>query len=134
MAFIARAVSRHSRAGAARTFSTPPLGAGSLLEGYGEHLFKGSVADSFLEKQGLPAGTMDSGDWTKDIAKADKVAAGVMDWATSNGATVYCHWFQPTGASGVRHGLTGQVLLRRYHPSVAPPACVERVRRVGILN
>jgi glutamine synthetase len=29
--------------------------------------------------------------------------------AIDNGANVYCHWFQPMGASGVRHGLTGQV-------------------------
>ena len=25
-----------------------------------------------------------------------------------NGANVYCHWFQPMAASGVRHGLSGQ--------------------------
>jgi glutamine synthetase len=29
--------------------------------------------------------------------------------ALDNGANVYCHWFQPQGAGGVRHGLTGQV-------------------------
>jgi glutamine synthetase len=29
--------------------------------------------------------------------------------ALDNGANVYCHWFQPQGSSGVRHGLTGQV-------------------------
>lgn len=29
--------------------------------------------------------------------------------AIDNGANVYCHWFQPMAASGVRHGLTGQV-------------------------
>lgn len=29
--------------------------------------------------------------------------------AIDNGANVYCHWFQPMGSSGVRHGLTGQV-------------------------
>jgi glutamine synthetase len=29
--------------------------------------------------------------------------------AIDRGANVYCHWFQPMGASGVRHGLTGQV-------------------------
>jgi glutamine synthetase len=29
--------------------------------------------------------------------------------ATDNGANVYCHWFQPMAAGGVRHGLTGQV-------------------------
>ena len=29
--------------------------------------------------------------------------------ALDQGANVYCHWFQPMGASGVRHGLAGQV-------------------------
>lgn len=29
--------------------------------------------------------------------------------AKDNGASVYCHWFQPLGASGVRHGMSGQV-------------------------
>jgi glutamine synthetase len=29
--------------------------------------------------------------------------------AIDRGANVYCHWFQPMAASGVRHGLTGQV-------------------------
>jgi glutamine synthetase len=29
--------------------------------------------------------------------------------ALDNGANVYCHWFQPMGSSGVRHGQSGQV-------------------------
>ena len=33
----------------------------------------------------------------------------MLDWAIDNGADTYCHWFQPMGASGVRHGLSGQV-------------------------
>ena len=32
-----------------------------------------------------------------------------FDRALDNGANVYCHWFQPMGSSGVRHGQTGQV-------------------------
>lgn len=40
---------------------------------------------------------------------ADTVANAVFDWAIDRGANVYCHWFQPIAASGVRHGLTGQV-------------------------
>ena len=31
------------------------------------------------------------------------------DRAIDNGANMYCHWFQPMGSSGVRHGQTGQV-------------------------
>lgn len=80
-----------------------------LLEGYGEHVFKGAVAEAYLTKQGLPASTLLSSAWTADAATADKVAAAILEWATENDATVYTHWFQPLGASGVRHGGTGQV-------------------------
>lgn len=79
------------------------------LEGYGKHLFKGAVAAPYLEAAGLSKGTLDSADWTRDAATADKVANAVAAWARDNGASVYCHWFQPLAASGVRHGGTGQV-------------------------
>jgi len=79
----------------------------SSSEDYGSHVFKGAVADEYLSKQGLPAGLLDDPSWTK--TSADKVAAAVMDWANDKGASVFTHWFQPLGASGVRHGLTGQV-------------------------
>lgn len=38
-----------------------------------------------------------------------QVAAAVLEWARSHNASVYCHWFQPLGAAGVRHGQSGQV-------------------------
>lgn len=79
------------------------------LEGYGKHLFKGAVAAPYLEAAGLSKGTLDNADWTRDAATADKVANAVAAWARDNGASVYCHWFQPLAASGVRHGGTGQV-------------------------
>jgi glutamine synthetase len=81
----------------------------NLLEGYGENLFKGAVADKYLSKVGLPPGTIEKGEWIKCPATADKVAAGVVDWASERGASVFCHWFQPLGSSGVRHGGTAQV-------------------------
>jgi glutamine synthetase len=81
----------------------------NLLNGYGENSFKGAVADKYLAEVGMPAGTIEKGEWHKDEASADKVAAAVLKWATDNGASVFCHWFQPLGASGVRHGLSGQV-------------------------
>jgi len=87
--------------------STAP--ATSLLKGYGEHLFKGAVADRYLVQAGLPEGTIEAGQWHKDTATADKVATAVMNWAVDNGASVFCHWFQPMGSSGVRHGQSGQV-------------------------
>ena len=88
-----------------RRFSA--TGAASL-EGYGQHLFKGAVAAPYLKKVGLPENTLDGHKWTTD-GNADKVAAAVLEWAKDNGASVYCHWFQPLGSAGVRHGQTGQV-------------------------
>jgi len=84
-------------------------GVSSLLDGYGDHVFRGAVADAYLTKQGLPAGTLDSSAWTNDAGAADKVAAAVLEWATENDATNYCHIFQPLGASGFRPGLAGMV-------------------------
>uniref|UniRef100_A0A7S2CDT9 GS catalytic domain-containing protein n=2 Tax=Florenciella parvula TaxID=236787 RepID=A0A7S2CDT9_9STRA len=80
-----------------------------LMDTYGKHLFKGKVADEFLSKQGMSWAEMQTGDFTQDSEKADKVAAAVLEWAQSNGAHVYCHWFQPMAAAGVRHGQSGQV-------------------------
>jgi len=79
-----------------------------LLEGYGDNVFKGAVALPYLKKQGLSLSVLDSGKWTTD-GNADKVAAAVLEWATDREATVYCHWFQPLGSSGVRHGQSAQV-------------------------
>jgi len=78
------------------------------LDGYGSHLFKGAIAAPYLEKQGLAKNTLDSAEWTTN-GNANKVAAAVLEWAKDNGASVYCHWFQPLGASGVRHGQSAQV-------------------------
>lgn len=44
------------------------------LEGLGAHVFKGAVAATHLAKQGLPANTLDNGDWAKD-SRADKVTS-----------------------------------------------------------
>ena len=79
----------------------------SSSEDYGTHVFKGAVADEYLTKQGLPAGLLDDPKWTQ--TESDKVAAAVMEWANEKGASVFTHWFQPMGASGVRHGMSGQV-------------------------
>lgn len=78
------------------------------IEGYGKNLFKGAVAAPYLERQGLPRDALENNSWTTN-GNADKVAAAVLDWAKDNGASVYCHWFQPLGSSGVRHGLSAQV-------------------------
>jgi len=78
------------------------------LEGYGNHVFRGSVAAPYLQKHGLPADILDTKTWTTD-GNADKMAGAVLDWARDNDAAVFCHWFQPLGSSGMRHGLSGQV-------------------------
>jgi glutamine synthetase len=81
----------------------------SSIDDYGQHLFKGEVADKYLAKQGLPAGLLDDPSWTTSPATADSVAKAIMEWAGDKGASVFTHWFQPLGASGVRLGMTGQV-------------------------
>lgn len=57
----------------------------------------------------LAASRPASNDYTWTKTSADKVAAAVSEWAADRGATSFCHWFQPLAASGVRHGLSGQV-------------------------
>nr|7U6O_A Chain A, Glutamine synthetase [Ostreococcus tauri]7U6O_B Chain B, Glutamine synthetase [Ostreococcus tauri]7U6O_C Chain C, Glutamine synthetase [Ostreococcus tauri]7U6O_D Chain D, Glutamine synthetase [Ostreococcus tauri]7U6O_E Chain E, Glutamine synthetase [Ostreococcus tauri]7U6O_F Chain F, Glutamine synthetase [Ostreococcus tauri] len=81
----------------------------ATTEGFGSACFKGAVADKYLSKYGESSTLLANGKWTKDMAKADIVAKAVLDWAVENGASVYCHWFQPMGSSGVRHGNSGQV-------------------------
>jgi hypothetical protein len=82
----------------------------ATLETHGSHVFWGYVADKYCVAEGLPKGTMKDPFWVKDAAKADKVAAAILKWATDNGASNYCHWFQPMCAQG-RHGMSGQVQL-----------------------
>ena len=43
------------------------------------------------------------------LSKTQKKIDDYYFRALDRGANVYCHWFQPMAASGVRHGLTGQV-------------------------
>jgi len=104
--------SRHANLATARTVSVPALSKArsfmSSIDEYGSNCFKGAIADKYLAKQGLPAGLLNDSKWTETDA-ADGVAKAVMEWAGDRGASVYTHWFQPLGASGVRHGMTGQV-------------------------
>eukprot|EP00667_Euglena_gracilis_P003516 EG_transcript_3524 len=81
---------------------------------FGQHVFKGAVADKYLKKQGLSASVLDSPSWTSD-GSANKVAAAVLEWARDNNASVCTHWFQPLAAAGVREGQTGQVHNRMFN-------------------
>ena len=80
---------------------------------FGKHIFTDEVAKKYLSKVGVSASAFESPpySWTKSIAEADKVATAVKAWAMDMGATNFCHWFQPIGSSGLRHGQTGQVQL-----------------------
>jgi len=111
---VSRAVVGRSATSALRAASVPALqqsrrGFMSSMDDYGSNCFKGSIADSYLAKQGLPAGLLNDPKWTASPATADSVAKAIMDWAGDRGASVFTHWFQPMGASGVRLGMTGQV-------------------------
>jgi len=93
---------REVRRNTARTFASL-----DQYNEFGKSVFTGSVADEYLKKHGASGEILKDPAWTKN--HADTVANAVFDWAIDNGANVYCHWFQPMAASGVRHGLTGQV-------------------------
>ncbi|KAL3936594.1 MAG: hypothetical protein SGBAC_008124, partial [Bacillariaceae sp.] len=83
--------------------------ASEVFKSYGKHIFTGKLAEYFLKKNGTSLEEFSDPSWVKDRSKADLVAAAVLDWAVAHGAITYCHWFQPMGSSGVRHGQTGQV-------------------------
>jgi glutamine synthetase len=102
-------VARSAAASAARA-AVPAVQRRTFIassDDYGTHLFSGEVADSYLSKQGLPAGLLNDPSWTE--TSADKVAAAVMEWAHDKGGSVFTHWFQPLGATSVRPGMSGQV-------------------------
>ena len=80
---------------------------------YGKHLFKGDIAASYLERHGLVRDVLNTSDWTKN-GQAPQVAAAVLDWARDNGASTFCHWFQPLGAGGLRHGNSAGVQNRMF--------------------
>eukprot|EP00585_Thalassiosira_rotula_P013231 CAMPEP_0196130474 /NCGR_PEP_ID=MMETSP0910-20130528/828_1 /TAXON_ID=49265 /ORGANISM="Thalassiosira rotula, Strain GSO102" /LENGTH=720 /DNA_ID=CAMNT_0041389783 /DNA_START=79 /DNA_END=2241 /DNA_ORIENTATION=- len=99
---LSRTVRRASAMGATRTMASI-----EPYADYGKGVFTGRVADEYLKKHGSSADILDDPSWTK--THSDTVAKAVLDWAVDRGANTYCHWFQPMAASGVRHGLTGQV-------------------------
>jgi len=83
------------------------------LKGYGENVFWGVTASPFLMQEGLTIADIEDPSWTKDAAKADKVAAAVLQFAISRGAKSFCHLFQPMGAT-YRHGHVGCVQLAMF--------------------
>lgn len=102
-----RTLAARSSRFAASTGAIRTMASLDAYEDFGKHVFTGTVADQYLQKHGSSAAILDDPSWVQN--HADTVAAAVLDWATDNGANVYCHWFQPMAASGVRHGQSGQV-------------------------
>ena len=57
-----------------QSVATIPARAFSVeLDGFGAHKFMGDIADEFLKPEGLSWADLEDGEWTKDMAKADKV-------------------------------------------------------------
>lgn len=102
---VARLLARRVAPTSVRGFAST-----ELYSDYGKHAFTGKIADDYLKKHGASGDILKDASWTE--THADVVAAAVLDWAADNGAHTFCHWFQPVGSSGVRHGQSGQVQNR----------------------
>lgn len=79
----------------------------------GKRVFRGTVAEHYLQQVGLPKDTMLSADWITN-GNADRVANAVSLWAKANGASTATHWFQPMACSSTRHGMTGGLQNKMY--------------------
>ncbi|KAL7565243.1 hypothetical protein ACA910_014541 [Epithemia clementina (nom. ined.)] len=77
------------------------------FEDFGKNVFAGTIAEEYLSRYGESKTLLEDPSWVK--THADTVANAVFDWAIDQQAHVYCHWFQPLGSAGVRHGQSGQV-------------------------
>ena len=55
--------------------------AAASLEGMGEHLFTGAVAEKYLANHGGSAAMLDDYSWTEDDDKSELVAAAVLEWS-----------------------------------------------------
>ena len=92
---------------------SPGLTKPASLDDHGKNCFWGFSAAPYLVKVGLKATALEDPSWVKDAAKADKVAAAVMQWALDRGATSFAHWFQPL-CGFKRHGQSACVQLAMF--------------------
>lgn len=83
------------------------------IDACGVNTFSGGIAALYLAKQGLNLSDLQDPLWTADIAKADKIAAAVLEFAVSRGASSFCHLFQPLAAT-YRHGQVACVQLAMF--------------------
>jgi len=95
----------------AKTLVEPKVETSTNEKNYGDHVFKGAVAEPYLERYGLTLADLEDPSWCLDAIKPDVMARAVADWATDRGATVFCHWFQPMASAGVRMGQTAMVQI-----------------------
>jgi glutamine synthetase len=72
---------------------------------FGKHVFNKAAMRQHLTKQAFKS-VMDAMENGSKIDRdvADHISTGMKEWAISNGATHYTHWFQPlTGATAEKH-------------------------------
>ncbi|QCE42019.1 glutamine synthetase III [Psychroserpens sp. NJDZ02] len=72
---------------------------------FGSHVFNESTMRQYLTKEGFES-VRDAIQLGKKIDRivADHISTGMKEWAISQGATHYTHWFQPlTGATAEKH-------------------------------
>ena len=60
--------------------NAPMPAAKDILPHYGKHVFTGSLADHYLKKNGGSGAILEDSTWVSDRAKADIVAAAVLEW------------------------------------------------------
>jgi len=73
----------------ATTLVEPKVETSTNEKNYGDHVFKGAVAEPYLERYGLTLADLEDPSWCLDAIKPDVMARAVADWATDHGATVF---------------------------------------------
>lgn len=67
---------------------------------YGQFCFTDSVMSKYLSADDLSnLKLVRKGEVELKRDLADRIAAGIREWALENGATHYCHWFQPINST-----------------------------------
>ena len=88
--------------------------AAASLEGFGEHVFTGAVAEKYLANHGGSAAMLDDYSWTEDDDKSELVAAGALPPSCSLAA---CSATCRTGAS---EAFSGKPPYQRSAPLTSP--------------